>query len=454
MTDEQPAAPIVPHSREAEEAVTGAVLINPEAYYDVAQFLSADDFYLHRLRWIWEAFRQLNERRVPIDLLTVSDELERRDQLAEIGGPAYLTRLINQVPTSLNAEAYGRIVAAHATRRRMIQAANRIATLAYDESQEIEAVTEQAVKALEAVAVRAAGDTLLPLSVSLSEAYDRVDRSSRTTELPGVPSGIEDLDLLLGNFQPGDVYVFAARPGQGKTALLLSVLLNAARQGKRAAFFSLEMSREKVVNRLISQEAGLDSQLLNVGKIGEEQWPVFTKGLERMNPYPIYVDDTPAITPLQVLTRCRRLNLRSGRLNLVAIDYLQLMKPGGRAENRTQEIGLISRAVKTLAKELNVPVLVAAQLNREVEKRADKRPQLSDLREGGDIEADADAVVFLYQPDANDKGNSPQIELIIAKQRNGPVGTVSTRFIKNQTRFESLPNPPGKTTNTLHGKPL
>jgi len=163
-----------------------------------------------------------------------------------------------------------------------------------------------------------------------------------------------------------------------------------------------------------------------------------------MNPYPIYVDDTPAITPLQVLTRCRRLNLRSGRLDLVAIDYLQLMKPGGRSENRTQEIGLISRAVKTLAKELHVPVLVAAQLNREVEKRADKRPQLSDLREGGDIEADADAVVFLYQPDPKDKGNSPQIELIVAKQRNGPVGTVSTRFIKNQTRFVSSPGQPAR----------
>ena len=315
---------------------------------------------------------------------------------------------------------------------------NQIAALAYNEHEEIEAVTSEAIQALESAVVRSAGDALQPLSNSLTEVYEYVDQSSRTAEFPGVPSGIRELDVLLGNFQKGDVYILAARPGQGKTSLELSILLNTARLGKRCAFFSLEMSRNKVTSRLIAQDTGLNVQMLNTGKLSDDQWPTFTAGIECMEKLPIYIDDTPAICPAQILTRCRRLILDSGPLDLVAIDYLQLMKSGGKAENRTQEIGLISRSLKTLAKELDVPVLAAAQLNREIEKRADRRPQLSDLRESGDLEQDADVVVFLYQPDPeNNTAGTVQTDLIIAKQRNGPVGTISTVFQKSITRFES-----------------
>ncbi len=308
----------------------------------------------------------------------------------------------------------------------------------YNEQEELEAVTSEAIRVLELAVVRSTGDTLQPLSNSLTEVYEYVDQSSRTAALPGVPSGIRELDVLLGNFQKGDVYILAARPGQGKTSLELSILLNAARLGKRCAFFSLEMSRNKVASRLIAQDTGLNVQMLNTGKLSDDQWPTFTAGIECMEKLPIFIDDTPAISPAQVLTRCRRLILDSGPLDLVAIDYLQLMKSGGKTENRTQEIGLISRSLKTLAKELDVPVLAAAQLNREIEKRADRRPQLSDLRESGDLEQDADVVVFLYQPDPeNNTAGTVQTDLIVAKQRNGPVGTISTVFQKSITRFES-----------------
>jgi replicative DNA helicase len=435
MTNQEPTQ--IPHSREAEEAVLGSILINPDAYYDVAYFLRADDFYIHRNGWIWEAFSAMQPRHIPIDLLTLTEELDRKGQLAEIGGPAFLTALVNQVPTSINAESYGRIVASHAARRRLIQAANQIAALAYDEQREIDAVMSEAIHSLESAAVRSTGDTLLPLSASIAETYDRVDQSSRTTELPGVSTGIPELDQMLGNLQAGNVYVMAARPGQGKTSLQTSIMLNAAHNKKRAAFFSLEMSRSKIIDRLLAQETGLNVQLLNTGKLNESQWPIFTSGLERIGELPIFLDDTSSITPAQVLTRCRREVMNGGPFDLIAIDYLQLMGADGRAENRTQEIGLISRSLKMLSKELDVPVLVAAQLNRDVEKRGDKVPQLSDLRESGNIEADADVVIFLHQSEPELTFDVQPVNLIIAKQRNGPVGQIEVKFHKSNTHFVS-----------------
>jgi len=425
----------IPFSREAEEAALGSVLINPDVYFDIAALLKPDDFYIHRNRWIWEAIQRLVERHIPIDLLTVSEELERAGLLEEIGGSGYITGLINQVPSSLNAEAYARIVAEHATRRALINVANQIAALAYDEKNEIEDATEQAAKALEGVLVGVSGSALVPFPVSLSEAYDRVQMLSQSEALPGVATGIIKLDGALGNLKPENVYVFAGRPGQGKTSALTTIVRNVAQSQKHVAFFSLEMSRAQVVNRFLAQETQINLQLLDSGKLGDTQWASFTSAIERMNDLKIFIDDTPAITPLQVQSKCRRLLMMGNRLDLIVIDYLQLMKPGAKAENRTQEIGLITRALKTLAKELHVPILVAAQLNREVEKRADKRPQLSDLRESGDIEADADVVIFLHQPDPIAVGGVLPVDLIIAKHRNGPTGTVSVKFHKSTARF-------------------
>jgi replicative DNA helicase len=426
--------PAVPHSREAEDAVLGSLLINPDVYADIAALLKLDDFYIHRNRWIWEAIQKLVERRVPVDLLTITEELERAGQLAEVGGSAYITGLINQVPTSLNAEAYARIVVTHATRRMMIAAANQIAALAYDEKNEIEDATEQAAKSLEGALMRTNGNTLVPFPVCLSEAYDRVKLLSQSKELPGIATGIPELDLKLGNLKPGS-YIIAARPGQGKTSWELSVMLKAAWNNKRVAFFSLEMTREQLTNRLIAQETGINLQLLETGKLDAAQWKTFTAAIGRMNDLQIFIDDTPALTPLQIQTKCRRLVMGSGGLDLVCIDYLQLMRSGAKTENRTQEIGAITRALKTLSKELNVPILVAAQLNREVEKRGDKRPQLSDLRESGDIEADADVVMFLHQPDPIPVNGVTSVDLIIAKHRNGPTGTVAVQFKKSVTHF-------------------
>ncbi len=379
-----PVTPTIPHSREAEEAVVGAVLINPEVYYDVAQFLTADDFYIHRHRWIWEAFQRLHEQRTPTDLLTVSEELDRMGQLAEIGGPAYLTALVNQVPTSLNAESYGRIVEAHSIRRKMLAAANQIATLAYNEATGIESVMTEAEKAVFNVSEKRLRHDLQPIREVLSNYYDRIDElAKRPEDIHGVPTGFIDLDRMLTGLQPSDLLIIAGRPGQGKSGFLLSVAKNAGLTHKKhVAIFSLEMSNEQVVQRLIAQETGIDSQRLRTGKLQEDEWPLFTHAIEVFGDTQIFLDDTPAITPLQLRTKCRRLHMEH-RIDLIIIDYLQLMGGDTRTDNRVQEVSYISRNLKILARELNVPVLAAAQLSRAVEQRSDKRPVLSDLRESG-----------------------------------------------------------------------
>jgi replicative DNA helicase len=433
-------ATAVPHSRETEEAVVGAVFINPEAYYDVAQFLSADDFYIHRHQWIWDAFTRLHEQRIPIDLLTVANELDKLNQLTEIGGPAYLTALVNQVPSSLNAESYGRIVEGYSVRRKMITAANKIAAIAYNEKTSVDDVMDEAEKAVFNVSERRLKHDLQPISNVLSEYYDRIDTlAKRPDEIVGVPTGFIDLDKMLTGLQPSDLLIIAGRPGQGKTGFLLSVAKNAGLTHKKhVAIFSLEMSNEQVVQRLIAQETGIDSQRLRTGKLQENEWPLFTHSIEVFGDTHIYLDDTPAITPLQLRTKCRRLHMEYN-LDLIIIDYLQLMGGDTRTDNRVQEVSYISRNLKVLARELNVPVLAAAQLSRAVEQRSDKRPVLSDLRESGSLEQDADIVMFIYRPDQYEKDTVKQnvAEIIVAKHRNGPVGSVELVFRGALAKFEN-----------------
>ncbi|HSK67281.1 MAG TPA: replicative DNA helicase [Anaerolineales bacterium] len=430
----------VPHSREAEEAVVGAVFINSEVYYDIAQFLTADDFYIHRHKWIWDAFTHLHEQRIPIDLLTVSDELDRRGQLGELGGPAYLTSLVNQVPSSLNAESYGRIVEGYSVRRKMINAANQIASIAYNERTSVDDVMDEAEKAVFNVSERRLKHDLQPISTVLSDYYDRIDDlAKRPDDIHGVPTGFIDLDKMLTGLQPSDLLIIAGRPGQGKTGFLLSIAKNAGLTHKKhVAIFSLEMSNEQVVQRLIAQETGIDSQRLRTGQLHEEEWPLFTHAIEVFGDTHIYLDDTPAITPLQLRTKCRRLHMEFG-IDLIIIDYLQLMGGDTRNDNRVQEVSYISRNLKILARELNVPVLAAAQLSRAVEQRSDKRPVLSDLRESGSLEQDADIVMFIYRPDQYEKDTVKQnvAEIIIAKHRNGPVGSVELVFRGALAKFEN-----------------
>jgi replicative DNA helicase len=430
----------VPYQREAEEAVLGAILINPEVFYDVAHFLTPEDFFLHRHRWVWEAFARLNEQRLPIDMLTVSEEIESQGRLDEIGGPAYLASLINTVPTSLHAEAYGRLVEETSTRRRLLEAANEIARLAFKNEMLIDDVVNDAEKAIFGINERRLTNDLQPIKLVLSDYYDRIDYLARhRDETTGVPTGFIDLDRLLGGLQPSDLLIIAGRPGQGKSGFLLSVAKNASQLHKKhVAVFSLEMSNEQLVQRLVAQETTIDSQRLRLGDIKDNEWPIFTQAVSALGETMIFLDDTPAITPLALRTKCRRLHMEFG-LDLIIIDYLQLMSGDTRTDNRVQEVSYISRNLKVLARELNVPVLAAAQLSRAVEQRTDKRPILSDLRESGSLEQDADVVLFIYRPDQYEADTLKEnvAEIIVSKHRNGPVGSVELVFRKNLAKFEN-----------------
>ena len=434
----------VPHNRGAEEAVLGSVLVNTEVYYDLAHFLSADDFFLHRNQWIWEAFTRLQEQRQPIDLLTVGEQLDSQGRLVEVGGHAYLTGLINNVPSSIHAEAYGHMVEEAATRRRLMEAANRIARLALQSDTLLEDVVNEAEKAVFGVSEQRLPHQLQPIRQVLSEYYDRIDYLARhKDETIGVPTGFIDLDRLLGGMQPSDLLIIAGRPGQGKSGFCISVAKNASQLHKQhVAMFSLEMSNEQLVQRLVAQETGINSQKLRLGEIQDEEWPLFTQAVSALGETYIYLDDTPSITPLQLRTKCRRLHMEIG-LDLIIIDYLQLMTGDTRTDNRVQEVSYISRNLKVLARELNVPVLAAAQLSRAVEQRSDKHPLLSDLRESGSLEQDADIVMFIYRPDQYETDTLKQniAEIMVAKHRNGPVGSIELVFRESLAKFENAAAP-------------
>jgi replicative DNA helicase len=428
-----------PHNRQAEEAVLGSVLINPESYYDVAQVLEANNFYIIRNRWIWEVFTYLHENRSPIDILTASEELDGRGQLDEIGGQAYLVGLVNQTPSSLNAEAYAKIVEETSVRRRMLAAANEMAKLAYQEEKDVSSIIDSAEKSVFNLSERRIRRDLQPIQAVVSNYYDRVSMlSQRSDEIFGVPTGLVDLDKLLGGLQKSDLLIIAGRPATGKTGFLITVAQNAAiKYKKHVALFSLEMSNEQLVQRMIAQETGINTQRLRSGKIAEDEWDVFAQAVEVLSNARIYLDDTPALTPLQMRTKCRRLHLEH-HIDLVLVDYIQLMSGDTRNDNRVQEVSYITRNLKTLARELNVPVLAAAQLSRAVEQRSDKRPMLSDLRESGSLEQDADIVMFIHKTEETDDSKpSELVELMVAKHRNGPTRDIELVFMKDLAQFFS-----------------
>jgi replicative DNA helicase len=448
LTEEEPIADIQvqPHNRQAEEAVIGAVLINPDSFFELGQFLKPDDFYIVRNGWIWGSFTRLHEERVPIDFLTVVEDLEKNNQLVDAGGSGYLMALINQTPTSLHAETYGHMVEETAMRRRMLTSANDLARMAYDQQTPLDKVIDTAEKSIFAISERRTHKDVQPIKEALSDYYDRVDKlSSRSEEIYGVPTGLEDLDRLLGGLQKSDLLIIAGRPSTGKTGFLLSIAKNAAqRYKKHVAMFSLEMSNEQLVQRLIAQETGIDTQRLRTGRLKDDEWPLFTQAIETLGETQVFLDDTPAITPMQMRTKCRRLHMEY-HLDLVIVDYLQLMSSDTRNDNRVQEVSFISRNLKILARELNVPVLAAAQLSRAVELRADKKPILSDLRESGSLEQDADIVMFIHRPDLLDKDNprANLAEIIVAKHRNGPVHSgIELVFLNNLARFENAATVP------------
>lgn len=428
---------LAPHSVEAEEAVLGSVLINPEALYEVISFLRPEDFFIVRHQWIWEAILSLHERRDPIDYLTLVNELETAGRLADIGGAAYILSLINKTPSALNAEGYGRIVERMAIRRRLLDAASTIARIAHSEETDIDEVIGRAEQAVFDVTERRLTRDLVPIKEVVSTYFDHVSLMARHQEgVMGVPTGFVDLDRLLGGLQKSDLIIIAARPGMGKTSWLNTLVLNAARNRQRVALFSLEMSNEQLVQRFISQDTHIPSHKLREGKLDERDWAQFVAATQAIAELPIYLDDTPALSTQELRTKARRLYLEYG-LDLIVIDYLQLMSTPYRSENRVQEISFISRSLKQLARELNVPVVAAAQLSRAVEQRTDKRPMLSDLRESGSIEQDSDIVMFIYR-DIYYNPDSPEgnkAEIIVAKHRNGPTDTINLVFIPEITQF-------------------
>ncbi len=432
----------LPHNLDAEQAVLGSVLIDPDAVHKVMTILKGEDFFSERHRWIWEAAIAITERHQPVDYVALVDELERHRQLDEVGGSGYITSLINAVPTAAHVETYARIVERTSTLRRLIAAAGEIAGLAYKNEGELDDIIDDAEQAIFAVSQRQLEKDLVPISQFLHEVHTTVDYlQAHRGEFVGVPTGFSALDKLLGGLQASDLIIIAGRPSIGKTSFALNIAQHAATHlpRKTTAIFSLEMAGEQIVQRLIANMTGIDGQRLRLGQINDDEYDRMTEAIGRLSEAPIYIDDTPAASPNEIRSKSRRLYAERG-LELVVIDYLQLMRTTGRPENRVQEIAQISRSLKALARELKVPVVALSQLSRAVESRPDKHPQLSDLRESGSLEQDADVVLFLYREDVYDRmTDRPNIaEVIVAKHRNGPTGSVELHFQRSQSRFADL----------------
>ena len=435
---------LLPQNIEAECGVLGSIIIDPEAIVQVADFLHSDDFYRDAHRTIYEVILQLYEQREPADFITISDELERRNKLEEVGGASYITSLINQVPTSGNVEYYGRIVERTSILRRLIHAAGQIAAIAYEEG-DADVALDRAEQLIFNISQRHARTDFSLLRDILSEYMNKLDQlHERRGTIVGVPTGFTDLDRLTGGLQRSDLIILAARPAIGKTSLALSLAHNSTVKYQHSvAIFSLEMSKEQLVQRLLSMDAGVDQQRLRTGWIEDDEWDRIIYAMGTLSEANIWIDDTPGITTVEMRSKARRLQAEHG-IDLIIVDYLQLMQSvlgsGKRNENRVQEISEVSRNLKALARKLNLPVLALAQLSRAVETRQSKVPQLSDLRESGSLEQDADIVMFIYRDDIyNPESERKNIaDIIVAKHRNVPVGEVSLYFQASQTRFRDL----------------
>ncbi|MBI4318446.1 MAG: replicative DNA helicase [Chloroflexi bacterium] len=430
----------VPNNVEAEEAVLGALLIDSDAIANVAPFLHPQDFYRERNRTIFEVRLDLYNRHEPGDFVTMCDELTRRGKLEEVGGAAYLTSLINAVPTAVHAEYYGRIVERCAIMRRLISAGGQIAAIGYDEPTDVELALDKAEQVLFAISQRRLSRDFVPLRIALKEYFDQIDfLHQHKGEIVGVPMGFRDLDLLTAGMHPADLIIIAGRPAVGKTGFALTIARNAAvRHRCPVAIFSLEMSVEQLVQRLLCSEANVDSQRLRTGFIDEFEWHRISEAFGVLSEAPVFIDDSANITTMELRTKARRIKAEHD-LQLIIVDYLQLMQGRG-LENRVQEVSEISRSLKGLARELAVPVVALSQLSRAIESRHPHRPLLSDLRESGSIEQDADVVMFVHREELYDPNTDKKniAEIIVAKHRNGPVGQVPLRFFPSQTRFADL----------------
>ena len=429
-----------PHNIDAEQSLLGSLLLDRDAIIRVAAFVKPDDFYVPANGTIYRAILDLYNRREPTDFVTLSDELGRREQLEQVGGIAYLTALLNAVPTAVHVEYYGRIVERTATLRRLIDAGSVIVGIGFREGIDTEEALDAAEKAIFEVSQKRQTKDFVSIAEVLNRFFDQIDyMQQHRGDVVGVPTGFADLDQLTGGLQKSDLVIIAARPSMGKTSLCLGIAYGAAVQhGKTVGVFSLEMSAEQLVQRLLSMETGVDSHRLRLGQIDDGEWDRISRAFGRLAEANIFIDDGAGASVMDVRSKARRLQAEHG-LDMVIVDYLQLMS-SRRSENRVQEISEISRGLKGLARELNVPVIALSQLSRAVESRSDHRPMLSDLRESGSIEQDADVVMFIFREDKYDEDSEKKgiAEIIVAKHRNGPVGTISLRFFDRTARFADL----------------
>jgi replicative DNA helicase len=435
----------LPHNLEAEKCVLGAILINNQSFNQAAEVIDAADFFRDAHRRIFEKMVSLTDRSEPVDLVTLKDELVRSSELDEVGGPAYISALTDGVPRSANVEYYARIVKEKSTLRRLIQSANDVLGRAYDAEEDADDLLDQAERSIFQIAEHRLRTGFVPLSELVGSSYQIIEKLQEHKGLvTGVPSGFVDLDEMTSGFQNSDLVIVAARPSMGKTSFVLNVALHCGIEaGKTVGIFSLEMSKEQLFIRMLTSEARIDAHRFRRGYLGDTDYERLATASARLHDAKVFIDDSPAVGILEMRAKARRLKLEHG-LDMLVVDYLQLMQGRGRFDNRQQELASISRSLKILAKELDVPIVALSQLSRAPEARGDHRPQLSDLRESGALEQDADVVLFIFREEmyAQEGEERPEVEgiaeIIVGKQRNGPTGTARLAFLKQYTRFENL----------------
>ncbi len=437
-----PAGKIPPQNIDAEMSLIGAILIDEERLADVTEVVKEKDFYDKRHAAIYGAMVRLFERHRPVDLLTLTDELQKKDELTAIGGTTYLSELTNYVPTAAHAEAYAEMVSQKAIRRRLIRASSEISELGFDEEQDVQELLSRAEQELFAVSDQSLKQDLTSIESILTDSFDRMEELHRNKgALRGIKTGYRDLDNMTAGLQRSDLIILAARPAMGKTTLVTNLAYNVATVNKQSVlFFSLEMSKEQLVDRMLADASGVDSWNIRTGNLSDDDFAKLSEAMGEMAEAPIFIDDKPGLSVLEMRTKARRA-AHDAPLGLIIVDYLQLMQGSGKSDgNRVQEVSEISRGLKLIAREMNVPVIALSQLSRSVENRQPQIPQLSDLRESGSIEQDADIVMFIYR----EAYYNPETErenvtdLIIAKHRNGPVGKVELYFHPERLRFMSL----------------
>jgi replicative DNA helicase len=434
---------VPPQNREAEQSVLGGILLDNLALNTVLELLETSDFYSEAHRKIFASIIELSNRNEPCDLITLSNILKDQKRIEQVGGTAYLASLVDNVPSAVNIAYYAKIIKEKSILRRLIGTATEILNKSYDAGMDIDSVLDEAEHAIFEISENKIRPSFYPIRDIIKDSFKTIERLYAKKELvTGVATGFDKIDDITSGLQKSDLIIIAGRPSMGKTAFALNIAQYAALElGVPVAIFSLEMAKEQLATRMLAAEARVDSQRLRKGFLGETDWPKLTTAAGRLSEAPIYIDDTPAITTIEMKAKSRRLKAENG-LGLIILDYLQLMRGNSSRDSREQEISEISRSLKALAKELSVPVIALSQLNRKVEDRTSRRPQMADLRESGAIEQDADLIAFIYRDEVyNRSDDNPEkgiAEIIIGKQRNGPTGTVKLAFQEKYTRFENL----------------